>query len=278
MRVVGSVSVRAFMEQIRTRFYLFTTFFISLFVFGICYAAYKQSLAILPLSKGEVNLPIYVLLAVLFIIIVGCGASAGKSIYRDRESYKNKVHERYKDFALVFTGKIIGIGTAGVLQLLIIVFLSLSLLDYWQVKGVMLNAQIWLDLRHLTPSLFPYMLLFFVLGYAQYVGLYVAIGSIKNKSYMKLIMVIVTMLFMAMIMSCSYIPGVEHDMLLKVGSMFPYSTPFFMIIRLSTEDLTWFQFMMPVFIMIGAIWISNWLTIRYYVVVIRNMNKPVSLE
>jgi|GEM_PF-5870670 len=277
MRLIGSVSVRAFIEQIRTRFYLVTTFFMCLFVISICYAADGQSLAELPISKGEVYLPIYILLAVLFVIIVECGVSAGKSIYRDRELYKIKVHKRYKDFALIFTGKIIGIGTAGVIQLLVIIIVSLVLLDYWQLEAVMLNSQIWLDLRHLTPSLFAYMLLFFVLGYAQYVGLYVTIGSVQKKSYMLLLMFIVTILFIAMIMLCFFIPGVDHELLLKVGSMFPYSAPFFMIIRLSTEDLTWFQFMMPVFIMIGAIWISNWLTIRYYEVVIRKMKKPISL-
>ncbi|WP_152396455.1 ABC transporter permease [Paenibacillus guangzhouensis] len=278
MRVIGSVSVRAFMEQIRTRFYFFSTFFICLFVIGLCYAADGQSLAILPISKGEVYLPIYILLGILFTTIVGCGTAAGKSIYRDREMYKIKTHGRYKDFALVFIGKIIGVGTAGMMQLLIIVMLSIMLLDYWQLQAVMLNSQLWLDLRHLTPSLFAYTVLFFVLGYAQYVGLYVTIGSVKNKNVMILLMLFVTALFIAMITACFYIPDVAHEMLLKVGSMFPYSAPFFMIIRLSSEDLTWFQFMMPIIIMIGAIWISNWLTIRYYVVVIRKMKKPVSLK
>jgi len=278
MRVIGSVSVRAFLEQIRTRFYLLSTFFICLFVIGLCYAADGQSLAILPISRGEIYLPIYILLALLFSIIIGCGVAAGRVIYRDREMFKIKAHERYKDFALVFTGKIIGIGTAGMMQLLIIVILSIMLLDYWQLKAVMLNSQLWLDLRQLTPSLFAYTVLFFVLGYAQYVGLYVTIGSVKNKKFMLLLMLFVTALFIAMMMVCFYIPEVEHEMLLKVGSMFPYSAPFFMIIRLSSEDLTWFQFMMPITIMIGAIWISNWLTIRYYVVVIRKMKKPISLH
>ena len=135
-------------------------------------------------------------------------------------------------------GKVLASCLAGFVQIAAVfgsalVFYDLNL-EYWQHNALVQS------IFNIPPELLMYMLVFFVLGFLIYAFLYGAIGSMATKledintSTMPLTLMFIAA-FLVVMMSMS--SGNVDNMLMRVCSYLPFTSPMFTRIAMSTVPL-----------------------------------------
>jgi len=183
-----------------------------------------------------------------YIIVLTTSSLMLNSVSKEKE---NRVVEILMSSLIptqLFTGKIIALGIAGLLQMVVWFGSGFIIM---RLGGTTLNIPANLQL---PPSLLLWSILFFLLGYGMYGGLMAGIGAIvpnlreaSQASYVIIIPVIIPML---MIGSTINDP---NGMLATAISIFPLTAPVAMITRLSTGIIPLWQPILAVFLLLGTV-------------------------
>jgi len=183
-----------------------------------------------------------------YIIVLTTSSLMLNSVSKEKE---NRVVEILMSSLMptqLFTGKIIALGIAGLLQMVVWFGSGFIIM---RLGGTTLNIPANLQL---PPSLLLWSILFFLLGYGMYGGLMAGIGAIvpnlreaSQASYVIIIPVIIPML---MIGSTINDP---NGMLATAISIFPLTAPVAMITRLSTGIIPLWQPILAAFLLLGTV-------------------------
>jgi len=156
-------------------------------------------------------------------------------------------------------GKLAGIAAVGLTMVVSWVVMLLGFLLYKAGPEAEMTRQILQVLRH--SSLLPAFLIYFLLGYLMYAGLFLSIGSVCNtikeaQNYMGVVM----MILMVPLMTMVYIPKDPNGTLATVLSWIPLYTPFVMMNR-ATADPPTFEVVGTIVVLaastLGMLWLSG---------------------
>ena len=151
-------------------------------------------------------------------------------------------------------GKVLASCLAGLIQLIAVfgsavIFYNINI-DYWG------NNDIIESIFNIPPELLVYMLIFFVLGFLIYAFLFGAIGSTATKledintSTMPLMFLFIIAFMVVMFSMTS---GEIDNILMKVCSFIPFTSPMAMFTRIAMSTVPWYEITISIGILVGSV-------------------------
>jgi len=166
----------------------------------------------------------------------------------------------------LLAGKVLGVGAVGITQQILWVIGSLVVIKLREpVMHALHITSASITLPSIPPAVLALLLLFFVLGFMLYSALFAAVGAMVNSDQeaqqaaqpVTLLLVATAILIQPVLLN----PGTK---LAVVASIFPFSAPILMPLRLSLVSVPWQQVAGSFVSMIVAIAIAIWLASRIY--------------
>jgi ABC-2 type transport system permease protein len=231
-------------------------------------------------DRGATFAMTYIMVFMLYMVILIYGASISRKVLEEKTTRViEMVVSSVKPFQLM-AGKILGVGSAGLLQFSLWAGFMLLASSY----RVKIGEAFGLDPSQLTglPSL-PYSVLvfyvvFFILGYLLFSTLYAAIGAMVNSDQeaQQLSMPIVMFLVLPMVMMI-YIIRAPDSVLSVTLSMIPFFAPTIMFMRISIMMPPWWEVALSLGILLATILAMVWLSGKIFRVGILMYGKRPSL-
>ncbi|HLZ61230.1 MAG TPA: ABC transporter permease [Ktedonosporobacter sp.] len=172
----------------------------------------------------------------------------------------------------LMVGKIVGIGAAGLTQMITLVAVGIGM----QVIQVPIRAAL---LGKTAVSSNPaisgaainmllLLLLYFILGFALYSSLYAAAGAlVKRQEEARNGGAPINMLFMIgyiVSVSIASIPGVPDAMWVRIMSYVPFWSPTMMLMRIGVGTVAWWEILLTVILMALTFPLCAWISARIY--------------
>lgn len=215
-------------------------------------------------SFAATFLPIYLIIFVLYILIYMCGGNVATPLSVEN-SYKVKgvAVSKVKPIHMLF-GKVFGVGSAGVLQFLVIIGTGCALLNVtrsgeYEVFGMEIDISV---LRGRTMLL---LVAIFILGYLFYAALYAATCSLVNHSedVNQASMLISLMIVLAFMVSIFAMSNPEGPLAI-MGSYIPFFSPFVLFVRIGMAEPTAMSMIVPTIILALSTIVVFWMSYRIY--------------
>jgi ABC-2 type transport system permease protein len=169
----------------------------------------------------------------------------------------------------LMTGKIIGIGAAGLTQMALFVIVGISaLLVQNPIKAALLGNNsnaLNLNITGSSISLLLLLLVYFILGFLLYATLFAAMGAlVKRQDEVQNAVQPLTWLFMVGYIA-SFVGISNPDATwVKVISYIPFWTPTTMLMRIGVGSATWWEIAITIVLMIVAIFVCAIIAARIY--------------
>jgi ABC-2 type transport system permease protein len=169
----------------------------------------------------------------------------------------------------LMTGKIIGIGAAGLAQMTAFVIVGVSaLLLQNPIKAALIgnnSSALNLNITGSSITLLLLLLVYFILGFLLYATLFAAMGAlVKRQDEVQNAVQPLTWLFMiGYIVSFFGIANPDATWV-KVISYIPFWTPTTMLMRIGVGSATWWEILMTIVIMIVSIYVCAIFAARIY--------------
>jgi ABC-2 type transport system permease protein len=169
----------------------------------------------------------------------------------------------------LMTGKIIGIGAAGLTQMAAFVIVGISaLLLQNPIKAALLgnnSGALNLNITGSSITLLLLLVVYFILGFLLYATLFAAMGAlVKRQDEVQNAVQPLTWLFMiGYIVSFFGIYNPDATWV-KVISYIPFWTPTTMLMRIAVGSATWWEILMTIVIMIVTIFVCALFSARIY--------------
>jgi ABC-2 type transport system permease protein len=204
---------------------------------------------------GEYLLAV-ILVVLIFMVILVYGQTVMRSIVEEKNVRVTEVLLSSVDSFTLFLGKITGIGTAGLLQVVIwaimffggyIYFISFLPMEF---KGA-----------SVSPMAYISFAIFFILGYFLYSTLFAIAGAVSNtdQEAQQFLQPIMILLILPYLISFSSIQNPDNAIVVAL-SFFPFFTPMLMFVRVAFASVPVYQFVLSVMLMtltiIGMIFIA----------------------
>lgn len=195
----------------------------------------------------------YIMIFALYMVILLYGQMVATNVATEKSSRAMEVLITSAKPTSMMFGKVLASCTAGFLQLVAI--FGSALLFY------NLNRSAWGDniivesLLGIPPVLLVYMLVFFVLGFLIYAFLYGAIGSTASKledintSVMPLTFLFLIAFFVVIFSMTS---GNVDNILIKVCSYIPFTSPIAMFTRICMSTVPWYEIVISIAILVAS--------------------------
>lgn len=165
----------------------------------------------------------------------------------------------------LMSGKIIGLGLLGLVQLLIYLLIGLAVSTY---KGM--------DLVTSIDILF--FLVYFVFGYLLYSAIFAAIGSIfDNEQEAQQVTSVMSIITVVPIMLSSFVIANPNATLTVVLSYIPVMTPFFMILRIGVEMPSTVQIITTLLVLIASVIVTIYIAGKIFRTAILMYGKRATL-
>lgn len=171
----------------------------------------------------------------------------------------------------LLTGKIVGLASVGLTQLLIWVSIAALLAVY--AGGMMATADLNI-LRFLRPEIFVYFFLFFMLAYLTYVCVYAIGGAVCNseKEAQQVVMPVMMLLMVPWFLMMPIIMNPDSKM--SVGlSLFPLFAPITMFVRILVSEPPLWQIALAIALSLATIYALFWVTAKVFRVGILSYGK-----
>lgn len=166
----------------------------------------------------------------------------------------------------LLAGKVLGVGAVGITQQILWVIGSLAVLKLREpIMRALKIPSTSMSLPSISPWVLALLLLFFVLGFMLYSALFAAVGSMVNSDQeaqqaqqpVTLLLVATAILIQPVLLN----PGTK---LAVIASIFPFSAPILMPLRLSLVSVPWTEVAASLVAMLVMIAIAIWLASRIY--------------
>jgi len=195
----------------------------------------------------------YIMIFALYMVILLYGQMVAMSVATEKSSRAMELLiTSAKPINMMF-GKVLAACIAGLIQLVAIfgsalVFYNVNK-SYWGNNGIIDS------IFNIPPELFVYMLLFFLLGFLIYAFLYGAISSTVSKlEDINTAVQPVTFLFLFgfMVVIFSMTSGSVDNVLMKVCSYIPFTSPMAMFTRIAMSTVPWYEIAISIGILVAS--------------------------
>ena len=196
----------------------------------------------------------YIMIFALYMVILLYGQMVATNVAAEKSSRAMEVLITSAKPASMMFGKVLASCLAGLFQL-IAVFGS-AVVFYAINKPYFSGSGIVDSIFNIPPELLVYMLIFFVLGFLIYAFLFGAIGSTATKvedintSTMPLLFLFI-IAFMVVMFSMS--SGDVDNMVIRVCSYIPFTSPMAMFTRIAMSTVAWYEIVLSVVILAGSV-------------------------
>lgn len=193
----------------------------------------------------------YILMFMLYISIVLYGQLVATGVAAEKSSRAMELLITAARPVNLMCGKIIGIGLAGLTQMLVI--LGSGFLFYNLNRGDWANNPLVASIFDMPLSILLYTVLFFVLGFFIYAFLFGALGSLASRSEdintltMPVLLVFIAAFFLVMFSMSS---GNVDSPLMVVCSYIPFVSPMAMFTRIAMGGVQWWEIVISVAILV----------------------------
>ena len=207
-------------------------------------------------SPAALVLTIYLFIIVLFVMIVVYGQMVLMGVSAEKASRVSEVLVVSVRPVHLMLGKVVGVGLAGLLQLAAVAAVGLGFVLFdprlASSTGVLQGA---VPLWSVGP-----LVVYFVLGYLFYGGLFAAIGaSVRDpeeaRSAVALPTIVMVMAYVGSIVGLSNVASGY----VAAGSFLPPLAPWLMLERIMLGSVSWWEVAISVALLVAAIvWVFSW--------------------
>ena len=228
----------------------------------------KVDVKTVKISKGEEQdkgfaqefLTAFIFLMMLYMTTTYYGAAIMRGVIEEKSSKIVEILLSSCNSFNLMMGKLFGIGLVGLIQYSI--WIGMSLLALWGASSflpqVMQNISI-------SFVVFPYFLLFFIIGYFEFSALYAAAGAMcSNQEDAQSLAAPITILIIMPFMLSFMIIGQPTSTLSQFFSMVPFFTPMLMFMRIVLATPPAIEIIVSVVINIVTIVVLIWLAAKIY--------------
>ena len=195
----------------------------------------------------------YIMIFALYMVILLYGQMVAMNVATEKSSRAMEVLiTRAKPIRMMF-GKVIASCIAGLVQLGAI--FGSALLFYNVNKSHWGDNMIIDSIFNIPPELFAFMLVFFLLGFLIFAFLFGAIASTVSKlEDINTAVQPITFLFIFgfMVVIFSMTSGSVDNVLMKVCSYIPFTSPMAMFTRIAMSTVPWYEVAISIIILIGS--------------------------
>ena len=195
----------------------------------------------------------YIMIFALYMVILLYGQMVAMNVATEKSSRAMEVLiTSAKPISMMF-GKVLASCLAGLTQLIAIFG---SALLFFNINKPYLGGNEIIDsIFNIPPELLGYMLVFFLLGFLIYAFLYGAIASTVSKlEDINTAVQPVTYLFLFgfMVVMFSMSSGEVDNLLMRVCSYIPFTSPMAMFTRIAMSTVPWYEIALSIAILLGS--------------------------
>lgn len=204
----------------------------------------------------------YVMAFLLYFAVVFYGMNVAQSVVAEKTSRVFEVLLSSARPQALMTGKLLGVGAAGLTQMGIwvgfVLILSASSLGASLGEGG-------LSAYGVTTLKLVFFFLYFLLGFLFYSALSAGFGaSVSQESEVQQFSMVIVMPQLIGLMLTVYILSNPNAWPVVLLSLFPPCTPIVMCLRMSAMTPPWWQLALSIVLMVTAIWAVLWVASRIY--------------
>ena len=211
-------------------------------------------------NQGVKMMSVIFLTLAMYMTVLIYGISVMRAVLEEKKSRIMEVMMSAVTSTDLMAGKIVGVGAVGLTQI-----------GIWGAMGFLLSAPGLLALgsrmreANIGLSTLVYFAIFFLLGYILYSALCAAIGAMVNSEqeaqqlqFVVMLPMIVSMMMMMLVLR------VPNSPLVTAVSLFPFSAPLVMYMRIIVEEPPMWQIALSIVLLIIAILATLWVAGRIY--------------
>ncbi len=195
----------------------------------------------------------YIMIFALYMVILLYGQMVATNVATEKSSRAMELLVTSAKPTSMMFGKVLASCLAGFAQL-VLVFGSAIL--FYNINKDQLSNPLISSLFDIPLGLFAYMIVFFILGFLIYAFMFGAIGSTASKledintSVMPITYLFI-IAFMVVIFSMS--SGEIDNVVMKVCSYIPFTSPMAMFTRIAMSTVAWYEIVASIVILIGSV-------------------------
>lgn len=207
---------------------------------------------------------VYVLLILLYMTTLMYGIQVAMGVVYEKSSRVIEVLITSVRPIELMLGKVFGIGLLGLTQYLawVVVGLIGFMVGSGMGNGGGENA---LELASVPPTTLIAFLVFFMLGYLVYAALYAALGSLVNRTEeVNSITTPITLVVVGVYLLSMLALGNPDAEYIRWLAFVPFLSPMLMFIRVALANPAWWEPVVAVALLIGAVFFFSWLAAKIY--------------
>ena len=219
----------------------------------------------------------YVMLMMLYMSTILYGQFVASSVANEKNSRAMELLITSAKTENLMFGKIIGIGSAGLLQLVIWIAAI--------VGGYLLNRDFWSGIPVLSealdmsPQTIFFTLLFYIIGFFMYASMYGAIGSLVSRTEdINTVSTPVVLLVVASFLAAMAAISTPDALYVKILSLVPFTAPMVMFVRISMSEVHPLIIALSVLLSVGATALIALLSASIYRIGVLMYGKPPSVK
>lgn len=169
----------------------------------------------------------------------------------------------------LLVGKIVGIGAAGLTQMVCLVVVGIgALLLQIPLQAALFGVDVGGLTQYLSGVSIPFLLLFlvyFLLAYFLYSSLFAGLGALVRRQDEVQSVIQIPLFLMIASLALFYVAVFAPDQsLTRILSFFPFFTPVLMLARLGLGTVAWWEVVVTILLMVAAIAACAWIAARLY--------------
>ncbi len=206
---------------------------------------------------GEFLFSIFIV-SLLFGIILGYGQVIMNGVLEEKNNRIIEIMLSSVDSFKLMAGKILGIGSAGLTQVLIWSFFAVYLLssNFGMVGEVKIGIE---------KSVFIFFVIFFILGYLMYASFFAAVGAIAGniQEAQQMMTPITYIILIPFIIGVGFSSSPNSTPMVLL-SLFPFFTPILMVTRITYVMPPFWQISLSIFLLVVTLIVTIYFTSKIF--------------
>jgi ABC-2 type transport system permease protein len=216
----------------------------------------------------------YIMALLLSMTTMIYGMNVARSVIQEKTSRIFEVMLAITRPTDMLAGKLIGVGTVGLTQIAIWVFLGAVILSY-PAAMLTISGTLSIHISWVEGILFP---VYFLLGYLLYASLFAGLAaSCETEQELQMYTPLAALPIWLSFSLIWLVINDPNSVWSVAASLFPATAPIIMMLRLGSEMPPYWQFAASIAIMIASIWVVLWISSRLYRVGILMYGKRATL-
>lgn len=201
-----------------------------------------------------------IFLMILYMTIILYGSSVMRSVIEEKSSRIIEILLSSLNSFQLMMGKLIGVGAVGLFQYLI--WTGMAAVVFFFVTS---SAPAMTDLIKVSPDIFIYFIIFFIIGFFTFSTLYAAVGAMCTdmQDAQTLSTPVTVLVVIPFIISFMVMRDPTTDVA-RILSLVPFFTPLIMFLRILLIDTPRWEILLSIIINLLTIVLITWVSSRIY--------------